>query len=134
MTIELNGLDEFKEQLAEVRRKYPDEAEKELRKLGNTLKKKAVAGTPEGPTGKLKKSYHLSQTKQTGDTLYIEFNNSSPHYHLIERGHVIKASKKSEVKGFVPGVHMVEKATAELNEEMPGDVREWLDKLTKELG
>jgi hypothetical protein len=134
--IEIHGLDEFAAQIAEVRRKYPDAAEKELRKLGNGLKKKAIDKTLEGKVKNdkyaLKKHYHISQTQQAGKTLYIEFNSDSPHYHLIERGHRMVTTTGQEV-GFVPGVHMVEQSVAELEQETPGELEAWLDKLTEEL-
>lgn len=134
--IEFHGLDEYKDAITEVRRKYPDRAEAELRKLGNMLKKKAIQKTPasgEEHKQKLKKSYHVSQTKQAGSTLYIEFWNSSPHFHLIERGHKI-AGKNGNQYGFAPGVHMVEQSMGELNEEMPEEIEKWLDEVYKELG
>lgn len=133
--IEIHGLDEFKDAIAEVKKRYPDRAEAELRKLGNMLKKKSIQRTPssnEEHKYKLKKSYHLSQTKQVGSTLYAEFWNSSPHFHLIERGHRI-VDKNGKVHGFQPGVHMVEKSTEELNNEMPEELRKWLDEVYKEL-
>ena len=133
--VEIHGLDEFKDAIAEVRKKYPDRAEAELRKLSNMLKKKAIQRTPsskEEHKHKLKKSYHLSQTKQAGTTLYVEFWNSSPHFHLIERGHRI-VDKNGKVHGFQPGVHMVEKSTEELNNEMPEELQKWLDEVYKEL-
>jgi hypothetical protein len=137
--IEFHGLDEFVEQIAEVRRKYPDAAEAELRKLANLLKKKAIEKTPESANAdkkdkyKLKKSYHLSQTKQEGSTLSVEFNSSSPHFHLIERGHKI-VGKDGKENGFVPGVHMVQKSSSEVDEETPEHVEAWLNKFTKENG
>lgn len=133
--IEIHGLDEFKDAIEKVKKKYPDRAEAELRKLGNMLKKKAIQKTPESKSEhkyKLKKSYHLSQTKQVGGTIYIEFWNSSPHFHLIERGHRI-VDRNGKSHGFKPGVHMVEKSTEELNEEMPEELEAWLDDVYKEL-
>lgn len=133
--IKLDGLEEYKQSIGEVVRKYPDEAEKELRKIGNNLKKKAIDKTPDGKSKKykLKENYHLSQTKQVGGVLYVEFYSSSPHYHLIERGHKLIGKDGSE-KGFVPGVHMVENSVQEIDEEMPEEIESWLEKLTKGLG
>lgn len=133
--IEIHGLDEFKDAIEKVKKKYPDRAEAELHKLGNMLKKKAIQKTPESKLEhkyKLKKSYHLSQTKQAGSTLYVEFWNSSPHFHLIERGHRI-IDKAGKEHGFQPGAHMVEKSTQELEEEMPEEIEKWLDEVFKEL-
>ncbi|HEX2986095.1 MAG TPA: HK97 gp10 family phage protein [Caproiciproducens sp.] len=135
--IEFHGLDEYSTQLEEVRKRYPDAAEAELRKLGNKFKKKVIEKTPEGKGKndkyKLKKSYHLSSTKQAGSTLFLEFNSSSPHFHLVERGHRI-VDKDGKEHGFKSGVHMVENSSNEFEEEMPEDVEKWLDKFTEELG
>jgi len=128
-------IEEYQNAIRMVIRKYPDRAEAELRKLGNTLKKKAVAKTPssgEEHKHKLKRSYHLSRVQQAGGTLYLEFWNSSPHFHLIERGHRI-VGKNGAQYGFQPGVHMVEQSVGELNEEMPEELEKWLDEVFKEL-
>lgn len=134
--IEFKGLDEFSSKLAQVRKYYPDAAEAELRKLGNMLKKKAIAKSPEGKAQdkhKIKKTFHLSQAKLAGKTIYIEFWSSSPHFHLIERGFTI-VGKDGQEKGFKPGVYMVESAGNEVDEEIPKEVNSWLDKFTKENG
>lgn len=136
-TIKFKGLDEFASQLQTLREKYPDEAEKELRKLGNILKKKAIEKTPEGKATKdkyaLKKCYHLSSTKQAGSAVFVEFNSSSPHFHLIERGHKI-VDKDGKEHGFVPGVHMVESSMNEMDKEVPEELENWIGKMITRYG
>jgi HK97 gp10 family phage protein len=137
--IEFKGLDEFTAQLQTLRKKYPDEAEKELRKLGLMLKKKAISKTPPigGETRKdkyaLKKCYHLSATKQGGSTIFVEFNSSSPHFHLVERGHR-NVGKDGKEHGFTPGVHMVENSMNEMDKEVPEELSNWMGKMITRYG
>jgi hypothetical protein len=133
--MEIHGLDEFTAQLEEVKKKYPDAAITELQHLGSMLKKKAIEKSPEGKSKdkyKLKKSYHLSQPKQINGTVFLEFRSSSPHFHLIERGHKMVGKGGKEL-GFIPGVFMVKHSVDEMEKEIPAELEAWLDKLTKEL-
>jgi len=137
-------LEEYAGKLAKVTSKYPDLAEKELRKLANSFKKTAIEKTPEfektpdtnpgsgddNAKHRLKKSYHISKTQQAGDNLYIEFYSSSPHYHLVERGHYITDSS-GIVLGWKPGVFMVENTGKELDAEAPAELEKWLNKMVK---
>lgn len=131
MDIKFEGITEFQDKLQDVIQKYPIETEKELKKLGNTLKRKSQDKTPKGHSGKLKKSYKLSTVNYSvkGNS-YITMTNTSPHFHLVEKGHRQLDKHGNTVgKGYVPGKHMVENSVTELNGEMGVTLNIWMDKL-----
>jgi hypothetical protein len=128
--IKFEGLSEFQQKLQEIEKKYPFETEVELKKLGKNLKKNAQDKTPK-KTGKLRKAYELSNVEySTGGSSFITMTNTSPIFHLVERGHK-QTDKKGNVvgKGFVPGVHMVENSVTELDNEMEAEINKWMDGL-----
>jgi len=106
--IRFSGMDSLRTKLEEVRAKYPYKEEEILLKLGATLKTKAKEKTPTGASKKhLKSQYKLSKVNYEKDGANITMTNTSPLFHLVEKGHVIKNKKGGSSLGFVPGKHMV---------------------------
>ena len=126
--VKFEGLSDFKAKLEEVRARYPFKEEEILLKLGATLKASAKDKTPTGTSKKhLKSQYKLSKVNYEKDGTNITMTNTSPLFHLVEKGHVIKNKKGGPSLGFVPGKHMVETALIELEQTLPATVETWLD-------
>jgi len=126
--IRFSGMDSIRTKLEEVRTRYPYKEEEILLKLGATLKASAKEKTPTGASKKhLKSQYKLSKVNYEKDGANITMTNTSPLFHLVEKGHVIKNKKGGSSLGFVPGKHMVETAMIELDQAIPAAVGAWLD-------
>ena len=94
-----DGLEELKSDLDDMLRKYPDETEKEIYRLGGVFTKDVNAKFPaEYEKGKraLSKEWHRTREKATfgGYTVGVEVENTAPHWHLVENGHEVKADPK----------------------------------------
>ena len=90
------GLDEFKKDIEECLRKYPDETEKEVYRLAGVFIKDVNAKMPGSYAGSDKPipdQWHRTREKSSfgGYTVGIEMTNKHPIWHLIENGHVVKA-------------------------------------------
>lgn len=128
---EIKGIEEFQQKLDKIKKSIPDGEEKLLKKAGNKLRKKSKDKTPVGKSHKhLKDGYKLSKIEYESNGMSIKMTNTSQHFHLVERGHR-KVTKSGKEVGFVQGKHMVETSFQELEEELPGDIDKWMDKLLK---
>lgn len=127
--IEFTGLEELQNKLEEVRNRFPGEGEKILQKTGRKLRKLAKDKTPLGPGRKhMKDKYKLSKINYEKDGININMTNTSPHFHLVEKGHR-QVTKDGREIGFTPGKHMVETSMIELQQEFPQELGKWLDKI-----
>ena len=132
--IKFSGLEGLQTKLEEVRAKYPYKEEEILLKLGATLKASAKDKTPTGPSKKhLRNQYKLSKVNYDKDGTNITMTNTSPLFHLVEKGHIIKNKKGGPTLGFAPGKHMVETAMMELDQTIPAIVGTWLDGVLGDL-
>lgn len=114
----IDGIDDFKRNLTEVLETYTDTSEKHLKRIGNKLKKTAKERTPSSPyehRKKLKKSWRSKVEGLDGNDLEYKLRNASPHYHLVERGHVQK-TPGGRVTGFVQGRHFFDAAFKEFEQ------------------
>ena len=128
--VRFDGINQFQEKLEAVRAKYPYKEEKILLKLGAKLKASAKSKTPTGTNKKhVKNQYKLSKVNYLKDGTNITMTNTSPLFHLLEKGHVIKNEKNGQSLGFAPGKHMVETAMIELEQTLPATVEAWLDEI-----
>ena len=114
--------DELRESLEKVAKRYPDYAEKELKKEGRefskAVRKKALSATDKH-TGNLTKGFRLEPVKHINGVILEEFmaeGRKNPHWHLVENGHeIITPFKKNGKKlknggkcvGLVPGKRIV---------------------------
>ena len=90
--IEIQGLDTMQKKLRYVATKYPYESEILLKKMSNKFRTSVKRRTPDSglqSKRKLMKSYRVSKVQGAGKDLYVEFRSTSPHFHLVERGHKI---------------------------------------------
>lgn len=98
-------MNEYARLLAQLEKEMPLEAEKQLRKGANTLKKMAEEKAPDSGReykGKISKSFKVEIKGLSGKDLEAHVYNKAKHFHLIERGHVIK-TRKGKVIGYKAG-------------------------------
>ena len=164
VSFSFEGLEELYADLKKVRSRYPDETEKEVYHQAGAFTKdvnaKLKAETKQqGGKRDPQKEWHRTREKATfgGYTVGVEIQNTSPHWHLIEHGHVIRLDpqkyamfksgrikskgKKSksrsknprlETRGFAPGGHYCERTGAEWEDKFPEAMRVFVDKMLKE--
>ena len=79
-------------------KEYPLEAEKAMRKEANRMKKELVSASPvgKGRKRKISKSWKMAINGNSSSTLEATLRNTSPHFHLVERGHVKKAEEEDK--------------------------------------
>ena len=127
----IDGLAEYREKLKLVEKRAPDRIIDKLDKTGNELRKKTREKTPK-KIGKIQKGYKLLPVEKVRGGYQKGMTNTAPHFHLVERGHR-KVTKSGKEIGWTDGVFMVEKTVREMDETLPGELRDWLNDLFKEL-
>ena len=132
-----DGLDDFKNQLAKVAEEYPGTAEKHLKKIGNRFKKKLKDASPESDKSskkKLKDSWKTKVSGLSGTDLQVEIWTTSPHFHLIDRGHKI-VTKSGKVVGFKQGLHFLESTAQDVEaNDIPAELEKLMNEITKKIG
>lgn len=139
------NLDDFINKLLQVSQEYPDLSQKYLRRIGNTLKRAAIASSPVGKAPnqvwdwktrkfktnrkKLKQSWTGKIVGSSGPESEYQLRSKAPHYHLVERGHMLEI--KGKYKGFVQGKYFF-KRTVE-NFERSNEIRQELTKFMEEV-
>ena len=136
MGLEIQGLDTLQQKLTYISNRYPYESEVLLTKMGNKFRNSVKKRTPNsGYESKrtLMKSYRVSKVQGAGKDLYVEFRSTSPHFHLVERGHRIVNKKGRDTGKRVQGKFMVEQTVLEYQKAFPKEVEKMVDKLLKGL-
>ena len=134
--LEIQGLDTMQKKLRYVAIHYPYESEVLLTKMGNKFRTSVKRRTPDSglqSKRKLMKSYRVSKVQGAGKDLYVEFRSTSPHFHLVERGHKIVDKNCRDTGKRVEGKHMVEQTALEYQKAFPKEVEKMVDKLLKGL-
>lgn len=137
LEFEFEGLDELERDLRDAIDMYPDEMRKELRKVAKDFKKSVLEKTPDGehhrgdPKKKLRKKFGI-RTRKDGDQHIALVYNSAPHFHLVERGHVVV--RKGRAVGFAPGKHMMERTQNEYEDIVPERFRQICDEVLRGHG
>lgn len=143
-SIEFKGMEEFMAKLNAISDEYADTAEKHLNHAGNKLKKMAKEATPVGKdeyimrNGKkvVNKRKHMANRWRSkivglsGTDLEYQLRNTSPNFHLVERGHVKKTPGGKGI-GFVKGQHFFQNAMN--NFQASGTVEKELEKFAKDI-
>jgi len=127
-----SNINEFMADINQVANEFPLESEKRLNKIGNKFKRIIKEKSPDSghvSKRKLNKSWKSKINGYKGEDLTCDIWSTSPHFHLVDRGHVIK-DKKGNVRGFVQGKHFLE-ATAQ--EVAANVVPDELEKFQKEI-
>lgn len=134
--LEVSGLDTMQKKLKYVATHYPYESELLLKKMGNKFRASVKRRTPDSglqSKRKLMKSYRVSKVQGAGKDLYVEFRSTSPHFHLVERGHKIVDKNGRDTGKRVEGKYMVEKTALEYQKTFPKEVEKMVDSLIRGL-
>lgn len=140
-TLRVEGLGELKKNLDELVKKYPDRAGNLLRAEALSLRKNVasemrqktnVSEKSKKSLGKIR-NYKVSQVQGLGAYQFVEISAKSPHFHLMEHGHVLK-SHKQETIGFVPGKHIMESEVKKYQEQAPAMAEAMIEALLREEG
>ena len=134
--LEISGLDTMQKKLNYVASKYPYESEVLLKKVGNKFRNSVKKKTPDSglqSKRKLMKSYRVSKVQGVGKDLFVEFRSTSPHFHLVERGHKIVDKNGKDTGKRVQGKHMVAQTALEYQKAFPKEVEKMVDSLLKGL-
>lgn len=134
---DFSSLEEFKQQIAEVAKEYPGTSEKYLKRIGNKFKKIVRQKSPDSghPTKrKLNKSWKSEIKGYSGDELSMDIWSTSPHFHLVDRGHR-QVDMHGNVKGFVQGKHFLQATAQEVEADVvPGEIERLYNDISKKLG
>lgn len=126
--------EEFTTKLTELQKRFPLEQEKAVKKSANKLKKILTAESPDsGSTHKrkLNKSWSVRMTGFRATTIQAEIYSRSPHFHLVERGHVIK-TPSGQVKGFKQGTFFLKKTVNDNQKEVIDDMEKMFFKFIED--
>lgn len=122
-------IDEFMAHIDTVQAQYPMEAEKALRRGANAMRKELKAASPDGKNPKAKRkikdSWKVSMSGTNTKNLQANIRSASPHFHLVERGHV-KKTKTGKVVGYQQGTHFMEKTVNAKADEIQDEMGEYL--------
>lgn len=158
--VQVDGLEELAETFEELIEKYPDRAGDLLVSQAKELRKDVVKQVKNDTDtdGSSKKSlaragsYGISPVKGFGDRQYIEVSAKSPHFHLLENGHMkvvpmtrtvktkdggkrkIQNSNGGATVGFTPGYHFMDRASKKRQIEVPTELKKVVDELLREEG
>ncbi len=129
-------IEEFMSHIRDVQAQYPLEAEKALRRGANTMRNALKDASPDSGNPKAKRkikdSWKVSMAGATADTLQANIRSNSPHFHLVERGHV-KKTRTGKVVGYQQGTHFMEKTVNANADEIQDEMGEHLYKMVNKL-
>lgn len=140
-TIAIVGLDDLEETFSRLAAQYPDRAGDMLRgeafKFRNGVAKRVREQTDTEVIHKQSlgkgTSYKVSEIKGTYQDQYVEISAKSPHFHLVENGHMM-VTHTGDTVGFVPGYHFMDIQSKKEQEEMPEVVDRMITKMLKAEG
>lgn len=117
-----DGLDEWEKRLSQaIESQYPDEFQAMVIELAVQLEGRVKENTPV-KTGHLKREWHIGDIVKRGDEYYIEVYNNVEYAEPVEYGHRTRGGK-----GFVKGAHMMELSLQEVQKNLPGYLRKWMN-------
>lgn len=120
---DIRGLDDYTNRMFKrLTIEYPKEAEKLMKQTVGNCKAEAISRTKRGPTGNLKKRWKHKVKSKPGKTLGI-IQNTAPHAHLVENGHVTKNG------GWVEGQHMLENTITNQQPKIDRAIEEFVDRM-----
>lgn len=129
--LKIEGLEEFQEKLKLIEKKAPDRILDKLDEGGKKLQKQTKANTPK-KTGNLRKGVKLLPVEKIRGGYQKGLTNESPHFHLVERGHILTDKNGKEI-GYVHGKFYLEKTVSDMKSGWDKELENWLDELFKEL-
>lgn len=143
--VTVSGMDELSKTLADLSKRYPDKAGELLAKDARALRKEVVeevkrvkesSQTAAKMPLEKESSYRISPVQGYGADQYVEVSAKSPHFHLVEHGHVLTTGRKQGRRpiGFVTGKHMMANAVRKHQNTLPEKASDMVDELLKEAG
>ncbi len=111
--------------------KMPKESKKFMKDEGTKLKKKTAAKGKQKvkkKTGSYYKSIKRGKVYKFNGSLSIRTFSTSPHAHLIEKGHR-QVTKDGKETGFIPGKHVFEEASKEFEQQYYDDTQKFIDNM-----
>ena len=148
MSVEIIGAKELQSHMEQAISSYPDEAGKTLNRIGNQLKKRLKAASPDG---KMKAQYKSERARKKaiksklknrwkskltgyGSEMRVEVWSKAPHFHLVERGHKM-VTRSGKSAGFIAGRFFKEKVSqAAEGDLIPTEVDKFAKRITKKIG
>lgn len=134
---DISGLDEYKTNITALANEFPATCEKHLKKIGNKFKKIVKDKSPDSGINhkkKLKDSWKSEINGYTGAELSMDIWSTSPHFHLVDRGHVQK-TKSGRVVGFVQGKHFLAATAQEVeNDVVPAEIEKMFKDISRKIG
>lgn len=121
-------INEFVRRLDAIQQDYPFEAEKALKSGAREMAKRVKEASPDSGRdhkGKIKKSWRLKMAGLSIDNIQANIYSTSPYFHLVERGHVMK-NEHGKVKGYRQGTHFFERAVKQNISEVQEHIAERL--------
>lgn len=129
-----------------LQKEFPDEAERVLAKgakkmvdfakeespdgdknhgEASSMEDELIMNTAKGRRRKIKNSWRRKMSGYTAESIQANIYNTAPHFHLVERGHVMKTIH-GRVKGYKQGTYFftrtVQKHAGEVMEGMYEDM------------
>lgn len=126
--------EEFCSKIQQLAVQFPLEQENALKKTANKLVKEIRQNTPDSGVqhkNKLKKSWRIRMTGFTAKTIQAEIYSKAPHFHLVERGHVIK-TPGGKVKGYIQGKFFLKKTVSANKNQLADTAGKAFYKLVKD--
>lgn len=121
-----DGLDEWEKKLAQaIEQQFPKEFEQMVIDIAYELQGKTKERTPH-KSGFLQDHWFVGDIVKRGKEYYIEVYNDTEYADHVEYGHRVRGKKGKPGKKVVPGVHMLELSLEEVNDRLPGFLRDWL--------
>ncbi len=125
-------IEEFISKMDSFIKEYPEESKKALRKEANAMRKELVDASPvgRGKKKKISKSWKMSMKGSTDTTQEATIRNTSPHYHLVERGHVMR-HPSGKVYGYKQGTYFFKNTVDKRQDSFTENIAENLFKQLK---
>lgn len=116
-----DGLDEWEQRLTQlIESQYPEEFRRMVIDIAADLAKTVKEKTPVD-TGHLRNNWKIGNIQKRGTEYYIEVYNNIEYAEPVEYGHRTRGGS------FVKGAHMMELSLQEIQKQLPGHLRNWLD-------
>lgn len=116
------GLDQWEKKLAQmIDSQYPEEFRKMVIDIAVQLEGKVKEKTPV-KTARLRNAWQVGKIQKRGNEYYIEVYNNMEYAEAVEYGHRTRGGGS-----FVKGAHMMELSLQEVQQHLPGYLREWLN-------
>lgn len=130
------NFEEFKADILKVANEFPLESEKRLKRIGSKFVKIVKEKSPDSGKAtkrKLNKSWKTEVTGYKGEDLALNIWSTSPHFHLVDRGHV-QTDKKGNPKGFVQGKHFLAATAQEVESDiLPQELEKFQREIAKKI-